>query len=78
MTWLDVTSTPLASGRLLPMPNGSLHVVDATVEDTQVLKCLITGAGDSKTNAPEMIVYEHVLFGEQTSVNRLWQMYKVK
>jgi len=64
VTWLDVASTPLTSGRLLPKPNGDLHVVDSAIEDTQVLKCLITGAGSNKSSAPEMIVYEHVLFGE--------------
>jgi len=64
VTWLDVTSTPLSSGRLLPKPNGDLHVVDSAIEDTQVLKCLITGAGGNPASAPEMIVYEHVLFGE--------------
>jgi len=55
---------PISSGRLLPKPNGDLHVVDSAIEDTQVLKCLITGAGGNKAKAPEMIVYEHVLFGE--------------
>jgi len=64
VTWLDAASTPLSSGRLLPKPNGDLHVVDSAIEDTQVLKCLITGAGGNQANAPEMIVYEHVLFGE--------------
>jgi len=65
VTWLDAGSTPLASSRLLPKPNGDLHIVDAAIEDTQVLKCLITGTGGgNQANAPEMIVYEHVLFGE--------------
>ena len=64
VTWLDVGSNPISSGRLLPKPNGDLYVTDAAIEDTQVLKCLITGAGGNAASAPEMIVYEHVLFGE--------------
>jgi len=60
---------PVSSGRLLPKPSGELHVVDSTIEDTQVLKCLITGAGGKGASAPEMIVYEHVLFGELRSLS---------
>jgi len=67
VTWLDVGSNPISSGRLLPKPNGDLYIADASVEDTQVLKCLITGAGGNAANAPEMIVYEHVLFGQLCS-----------
>jgi len=68
VTWLDAASVPLSSGRLLPKPNGDLHVVDSAIEDTQVLKCLITGGGGNSASAPEMIVYEHVLFGELRGV----------
>ena len=64
VTWLDVASNPISSGRLLPKPNGDLYVTDAATEDTQVLKCLITGAGGNAASVPEMIVFEHVLFGE--------------
>ena len=64
VTWLDGTSTPISSARLLPKPNGDLHVRNSNLEDTQVLKCLITGRGGNKAKAPEMIVYDHVLFGE--------------
>ena len=63
VTWLDGASMPLASGRLLPKPNGNLYVSNAEVEDTQVLKCLITGTGGGPGGAPEMVVYDHVLFG---------------
>jgi len=69
VTWLDGNSMPVSSGRLLPKPSGELHVVDSTIEDTQVLKCLITGAGGKGASAPEMIVYEHVLFGELRSLS---------
>lgn len=76
VTWLDGNSMPVSSGRLLPKPNGDLHVVDSTIEDTQVLKCLITGAGGRGASAPEMIVYEHVLFGEMLISNMLLTMAK--
>jgi len=64
VTWLDGASVPLSSGRLLPKPNGDLHIMDSTIEDTQVLKCLITGTGGNAASSPEMVVYEHVLFGK--------------
>ena len=67
VTWLDAASVPLSSGRLLPKPSGDLYVADAAVEDTQVLQCLITGTGANEGQAPEMIVYEHVLFGQLRS-----------